>query len=240
MKFPESLLTHGRLRAAINLGNPLLATRDGLDGSPRGVSVDLANRLALELGVPLDLVVYEAAGRSVEGVVNGEADVGFFAVDPVRGREIAFSAPYLLIEGCYLVREASSISSNEQVDEAGSTVVVGKGSAYDLFLTRELKRATIIRAPTSPTVVATFLEVQAQVAAGVRQQLQADADRIGGLRLLPGRFMQICQAMGTPKARGTSASEFLCAFVERAKADGFIADALVRHRVDGAIVAPPT
>ena len=234
----QALLTNGRLRAAINLGNPILANRDPATGAPCGVSVDLATRLAAELGVPLDLVVYEAAGKSVEGVARGDADVGFFAVDPLRGEDIAFTAPYVLIEGCYLVREASPITDNAQVDHAGRTVMVGKGSAYDLYLTRELKQATILRSPTSPAVVDTFVVQAADVAAGVKQQLEADARRLGGLRLLPGRFMVIRQAMGTPKARGAAAAGFLAAFVERAKADGFVATALARHGIEGASVAP--
>ncbi|HKW84689.1 MAG TPA: ABC transporter substrate-binding protein [Burkholderiaceae bacterium] len=232
----QGLLTNGRLRAAINLGNPILANRDPATGALCGVSIDLASRLAAELGVPLDLVVYEAAGKSVEGVARGNADIGFFAVDPLRGEGIAFTEPYVLIEGCYLVREASPLTDNGQIDQAGHTVVVGKGSAYDLFLTRELKQATIVRSPTSPAVVDTFVAQAADVAAGVKQQLEADARRIVGLRLLPGRFMVIRQAMGTPKSRGVAAAQFLATFVERAKADGFVAAALTRHGIEGASV----
>ena len=234
----RALLTNGRLRAAINLGNPILANRDPATGMPVGVSVDLATRLAAELGAPLDLVVYDAAGKSVEGVARGDADVGFFAVDPLRGAEIAFTAPYVLIEGCYLVRNDSPLTDNVEVDRIGRTVMVGKGSAYDLFLTRELKQATILRSPTSPAVVDTFVAQAADVAAGVKQQLEADAQRIGGLRLLPGRFMVIRQAMGVPKVRGEATAAVLAAFVERAKADGFVAAALARHGIEGATVAP--
>ena len=232
------LTTGGVLRAAINLGNPILAHKEAGTGRPAGVSVDLATRLASELGVPLELVVYDAAGKSVEGVAAGQADVGFFAVDPLRGEQIAFTAPYVLIEGCYLVADASPLQTNVQVEREGITVVVGKGSAYDLFLTRELKHATIARAPTSPAVVDWFLEHRADVAAGVRQQLEGDARRIGGLRLLPGRFMVIRQAMGTSKAKGDEAAQELRRFVERAKAEGFVAQALARHGIEGASVAP--
>lgn len=232
------LATNGRLRAAINLGNPILANRDPVTGDLCGISVDLATRLAGELGVALDLVVYPAAGKAVEGVAQGDADIGFFAVDPLRGEDIAFTAPYVLIEGCYLVRDASSLTTNEQVDDENHTVVVGMASAYDLYLTRELKRARIVRSPTSPTVVDTFLAQKADVAAGVKQQLEADARRIGGLRLLPGRFMVIQQAMASPMSRGPQAAAALAAFIERVKAEGFVADALARHEIVGAAVAP--
>lgn len=228
----------GVLRAAINLGNPILAGTDPATGEPRGVSVDLARAFAQRLGVAVELLAFDAAGKSVQAVTDGQADIGFFAVDPVRGAGIAFTAPYVLIEGCYLVREASPIRANDEVDRAGHRVVVGKGSAYDLHLTRELQHATIVRAPTSPAVVDTFIAEQAEVAAGVKQQLEADARRLGGLRLLDGRFMVIQQAMGLPKARGPAAAAFLAAFVEAMKAGGFVTDALVRHGIQGASVAP--
>jgi polar amino acid transport system substrate-binding protein len=228
----------GKLRAAINLGNPILAHADPA-GQARGVSVDLATEFARRLGVELELVVVDAAGKSVGVMAADNADIGFFAIDPVRGANIAFSAAYVLIEGCYLVKDGSPLRSNAQVDDAAHRVVVGKGSAYDLFLTRTLQHAQIVRAPTSPAVVDTFLEQGAEVAAGVRQQLEADAARLGGLRLLDQRFMVIQQAMGTPKRRGLEAAAFLAQFVEDMKAGGFVADALERHKIQGASVAPP-
>jgi polar amino acid transport system substrate-binding protein len=228
----------GILRAAINLGNPILANRDPVTGEPVGVSIDLARAFAQRLGVPIELAIFDAAGKSVDAVTQERADIGFFAVDPLRGAGIAFTAPYVLIEGCYLVPEASDIRHNEDVDRLGHTVVVGQGSAYDLYLSRELQQARIVRAPTSPSVVDTFKAVRADVAAGVKQQLETDAHRLGGLRLLDGRFMVIRQAMGTPKGRGDEVAAILTAFVETMKATGFVAEALARHGIEGASVAP--
>ena len=230
----------GTLRASINLGNPILAKTDPATGAPGGVSVDLACALAQRLGVGIEFVVFDNAGKSVQAVTDEQADIGFFAIDPLRGAGIAFTAPYVLIEGCYLVRNGSPIHANEEVDRTGIRVVVGQGSAYDLHLTRELRQASLVRSPTSPTVVDTFIEQKADVAAGVKQQLEADARRVGGLRLLDGRFMVIQQAMGTPKGRGQAAAGFLSAFVEAMKASGFVADARARHGIQGASVAPPS
>lgn len=229
----------GVLRASINLGNPILANQDPNTGEPYGVSVDLARKFAARLNVELALVVLDSAGKSVQTVTQEEADIGFFAIDPVRGAGITFTAPYVLIEGAYLVAENATLHNNDQVDRPGTRVVVGKGSAYDLFLTRELKHAEIFRAPTSPTVVDTYLEHSMEVAAGVKQQLAADAERLGGLRLLPGRFMVIQQAMGLPKSRGNAAAQYLAAFLEEMKASGFVTEALERHGIQGASVAPP-
>ncbi|NYH98106.1 ABC transporter substrate-binding protein [Cupriavidus plantarum] len=227
----------GALRASINVGNPILANLDA-DGKPFGVSIDLAREFARRAGMDVQLVVFDAAGKSVDAVTNEQADFGFFAIDPVRGAGISFTAPYVLIEGAYLVRDDSPLQDNAQVDQPGRRVTVGKGSAYDLYLTRELKHAEIVRAPTSQAVVDTFLQQKLDVAAGVRQQLESDAQRVGGVRLLPGRFMVIQQAMGVPKSRPPAVVELLRRFVEDMKASGFVAAALKRHGIEGASVAP--
>jgi polar amino acid transport system substrate-binding protein len=239
MTAPSSLAAEaaptGKLRLSINVGNPILARRDG-DGAA-GVSVDLGREFARRLGVEVEFVVLPSAGESVEVVRSRQADLGFFAIDPKRSQGIAFSAPYVLIEGAYLVKDDSPLHANEEVDRAGTRVVVGQGSAYDLYLTRELKNAAIVRAPTSPAVVDHFLQCGAEVAAGVKQQLEADAERRGGLRLLPGRFMVIQQATGVPDDRPATAAA-LRAFIEEMKASGFVAQALARHGIQGASVAP--
>jgi polar amino acid transport system substrate-binding protein len=232
----STLAPSGTLRAAINFGNPILATRDATTGEPRGVSVDLARELARRLGVPLELVLYTAAGKVVEGIKTDAWDIGFFAIDPVRAADIDFTPAYIVIEGAYLVPMNSSIKRNEDVDHAGVRVVVGRASAYDLFLTRELRRAEIVRAPTSPAVTDMMVADKIDVAAGVRQQLEADAKRLPGLRLLDGRFMVINQAMGIPKGR-TAGTAFVSKFVDEMKLSGFVAKALQRHGIEGAAVA---
>ena len=231
---PASLAPSGTLRATINVGNPILAAVEKTTGAPLGVSVDIARELARRLGAPLECVVVAAAAKSVETIASGQADVGFFAIDPVRGAGIAFTEPYVLIEGCYLVRQDSPISENSQVDAPHTRVAAGAGSAYDLFLTRELKRATIVRVPTSPAVVDAFVAQGLEVAAGVKQQLEADAARHGGLRLIAEPFMVIRQAMGVAKARGDCAAQYLRAFVDDLRASRFVHEALARHGIKGA------
>jgi polar amino acid transport system substrate-binding protein len=234
----SDLAPTGKLRAVINVGNPILAKRDAAASEPYGVSVDLARELARRLGVPVELVVVPSAGQAVEILKAGRVDVGFFAIDPARGVDTAFTGPYVQVEGSYLVRNDSPLRDNAQVDRDGIRVAVGLKSAYDLFLTRELKKATLERAPTSPAVVDYFLANKLDVAAGVKQQLELDAKRVPGLRLLPGRFMVINQAMGMRLGREAGA-KYLAAFIEDMKASGFVAQALQRHAIEGAAVAPP-
>jgi len=228
----------GTLRASINLGNPILANKDAATGEPVGVSIDLAREFARRLGVGIELVVFEKAAASVDAVKNEKADIGFFAIDPARSEGLLFTAPYVLIEGSYLVRDASELADNAQIDRAGRRISVGAGSAYDLFLTREIKQAEIVRLQGAPAALAALRSGQVDVAAGIRQLLEAEARREPGVRVLPGRFMVIQQAMGTPASRGVAAQALLAAFVEEMKAGGFVADALGRHRIEGAVVAP--
>jgi len=233
------LAPSGKLRAVINLGNPILANKDATTGQPQGVSVDLAHELARRLGVESELVVVPSAGEAVAALASGRVDVGFFAIDPAREATTVYTGPYVEIEGSYLVRDDSPLHANHEVDRDGIRVAVGNKSAYDLYLSRELKKAMIERAPTSPQVVDFFLANRLDVAAGVKQQLEKDARRVGGLRLLPGRFMVISQAMGMAKGKGAGAA-YVGSFIEDMKASGFVADSLKRHNIEGAIVAPPS
>lgn len=229
----------GVLRASINLGNPILANRDAATGELVGVSIDLAREFAMRLGVTVELVAVDKAVKSVESVKSDQADIGFFAIDPARSEGLQFTPPYVLIEGSYLVLESSALQDNAAVDVAGLRVAVGSGSAYDLFLTRELQHASIDRLANAPAVLAALQSGQADVAAGIRKLLEDWAGQHAGLRLLPGRFMVIQQAMGTPAGRGVEAAAVLSAFVEETKASGFVAESLRRHGIEGGTVAPP-
>jgi polar amino acid transport system substrate-binding protein len=236
----NELAPQGKLRAAINFGNPILAARGNAGAGPTGVSVDLATELARRLSVPVELITFESAGNVVNALKDAKVDIGFVAIDPVRGADIVYSAAYVVIEGAYLVRKESAVMRNEDVDKPGTRIVVGNASAYDLYLKRELKHATLVRAASSPLVIDYFLANNIEVAAGVKQQLQADAARLPGLRLLDGRFMVINQAIGMPRSHASSDSgqTYLRTFVEEMKSSGFVAAALKRHGIEGAAVGP--
>jgi polar amino acid transport system substrate-binding protein len=234
----RALAPAGRLRAAINLGNPILAHRAAATGGAGGVSVDLAGELGRELNLEVELILFEKAVRSVDAVRSEQADVGFFAVDPARSEGLRFTAPYVLIEGSYLVPQDSAVRDNAQVDRPGHHVAVGQGSAYDLFLSRELHAAQVERMASAPAVLQALQAGQVDVAAGIRPLLDGWASQDPSLRMLPGRFMVIEQAMGLPAGRGDAAAQALARFVERMKASGFVAAALARHGIEGAAVAP--
>src|SRR6185503_12067748 len=152
----SDLAPGGTLRAAINVGNAVLAARNPTGGDPTGISVDLARELGRRLGVPVQLIVFDAAGKVVEAGKAGSWDIAFVALDPARAAEIAQTQPYVQIEGAYLVRNNSPLKKNDEVDRKGHRVVVGRNSAYDLYLTRVYKHAAIVRTPTSALVVDTM------------------------------------------------------------------------------------
>jgi polar amino acid transport system substrate-binding protein len=233
----NELAPGGILRAAINLGNPMLANRSSDRHDVEGVSVDLARALAARLGVTLQLVPYESAGQVVAASSRHEWDVAFVAIDPLRGQTLEQSSAYLVIEGAYLVSQDSPIKSNDDVDAEGVRIAVGANSAYDLYLSRSLMHAKLVRVPTSPEVTSAFLREHLEVAAGVKQQLQADAAKTSGLRLLPGRFMRIDQAMAVPQGHRASI-EFVEQFVDQMKRSGRIERFLIDHHIEGAQVAP--
>jgi polar amino acid transport system substrate-binding protein len=240
----KDLAPTGKLRAAINFGNSVLAQKDPATGAPRGVTADLATELARRLAVPLEFVTFDAAGKVFDGVNSNVWDIAFVAIEPVRAAEIEFTAPYVLIEGTYMVRKESPLQKIEDVDRPGVRIAVGRGSAYDLYLTRTVKNATIVRAATGGgrAMIDLFNNDRLDVAAGVKQPLVAYAKTDPGVRVMDGRFMVIQQAMGTPKARyqgRAAAPAYLRAFVEEMKATGFVADALKRSNQPDAQVAPP-
>jgi polar amino acid transport system substrate-binding protein len=227
----------GKLRAAINLGNAVLAQK-GADG-PKGVSVDLSRELARRLGVPIELVTFEAAGKVFEGIKAGSVDLAFIAIEPVRAAEIEFSSPYVLIEGGYMVPKDSPLKAVEEVDRPGIKIAVGLNSAYDLFLTRTIKNAQVVRAHTGggEAMIELFLKDKLDVVAGVKPVLVEYAKTNAAMRIIDGRFMVIQQSMGLPKGR-TTAARYVRTFVEDVKASGFVADALKRSNQTDATVAP--
>jgi polar amino acid transport system substrate-binding protein len=231
------LAPHGVLRAAINFGNTVLAHRAPVLAESGGVSVAIARELARRLGVPLELIPFDGAGAVVAVAKDDVFDIAFMAIDPLRAADLGFTAAYVLIEGGYMVREASPLTSAAEVDRPGIRMTVGDRSAYDLYLTRTLKHAEITRETTSVEAIELFLRDGFDVAAGVKASLADYVKAHSGVRLLDGRFMVIEQAMVT--THGPKAVRIIAALIEELKRSGFIADELAKSGQTDAIVAPP-
>jgi polar amino acid transport system substrate-binding protein len=231
----------GTLRAAINFNNPLLAQRDGANGELSGIVVDLSRELARRVGVPVELVPYDAAGKIGDAAKGGGWDIAYLGIDPMRAIDIDFTAAYLEIEGTYLVPPGSSLRNVEDVDREGIRIAITAKSAYDLFLSRELKHAQLVRFETTPISIDMMMTQKLDAVASVRTALVTGAARIPNSRVMRGHFMTIPQAAGVPKGR-PEAARFVSEFIEDVKASGFVAEALKRHGLgpDDAIVAPPS
>ena len=235
----SDLVPTGKLRVGINFGNFLLVSKDPAGGEPRGIAVDLARELGRRIGVTVELVAYDAAGRMAEAVKTGAWDVAFLGAEPERANEITFTAAYLEIEATYLVPAGSPLRTIADVDREGVRIAVAARSAYDLFLTRTLQRARLMRAQGIDASFKLFVADKLEVLAGLAPRLLADAEKLPGSRVLEGRFTAIQQAIGTPKGRDAGA-QYLREFVEDVKASGLVAQTIEKHRVRGVSVAPKT
>ena len=230
----SDLAPTGVLRASINLGNPVLA--QGTASDPSGVTVDLAREIGRRLDLQVELTCFDAARRSLEAMVTGDADICFLAIEPAREAEVAFTPAYVVIEGVFAVPADSPVQAPADVDRPGVRIGVKRGSAYDLYLTRTLQHAEIVRGEEGATV---FLDEDLDVAAGIRQPLTAFVRERSGLRLVDERFMEIRQAVGTTRSRRPETVQFLAETVEELKASGFVSSSLARSGQGDAAVAPP-
>jgi len=235
----SDLAPTGKLRVGINYGNFLLVAKDPASGEPRGIAVDLARELGRRAGLPVEFVAYTAAGRMAEAVKTGAWDVAFLGAEPERENDITFTAAYLEIEATYLVPAGSPLRTIVDVDREGVRIAVSAGSAYDLFLSRTLQRARLMRVQGIDASFELFVADKLEVLAGLKPRLLTDAEKLPGSRVLAGRFTAIQQAIGTPKGRDAGAT-YLREFVEDAKASGLVAQTIEKHSVRGVSVAPTT
>jgi polar amino acid transport system substrate-binding protein len=229
----DDLAPTGALRASINLGNPVLA--QGTSDAPSGVTVDIARAVGERLGVPVELLCFDAARTSFEAIATGAADICFLAIEPAREGDVAFTEPYVLIDGVYAVADDSALRTVADVDGEGVRIGVKTGSAYDLFLTRTLEHAQLVRGDEGVEV---FMAAGLDAGAGIREPVTAFAAQ-HGLRVVDGAFMQIRQAVGTARTRSTETVDFLRDLVEELKASGFVADSLERSGQRRDAAAPP-
>jgi polar amino acid transport system substrate-binding protein len=231
------LASTGTLRAGINYANFILATRDRSSGEPRGVAIDLTRELARRLGVPVTLVDYDSVATMVDAAKTGAWDIAFLGIDPARAGDIAFTEAYLQIEATYLVPAGSRLRAVADVDDAGVRVAAPARANYELYLSRTLQRARLVRAPTADAAFELLVTGEVEALAGLRQALLGLAPKLPGSRLLDGEFMAVQQAVGMPRGREAGLA-YLREFVEEAKASGLVARAIERTGAHGVSVAP--
>ena len=236
MDVKKELAPSGKLRVGLNYGNFLLVLKDGPSGEPRGIAPDLGRELGRRLGVPVEFLKYEQAGKLADAVKDGKCDVGFLGAEPQRANEIAFTAAYLEIPVTFLVPAGSPLRALADIDRKGVRIAVADRSAYDLFLTRTIKNAELVRAQGIDGSYQLFVEKKLDALAGLKPRLVSDAEKIPGSRILEGQITGVQQAIGTPKARAAAAG-FLSEFAADLRKSGFVSKLVSEHGVRGVNVA---
>jgi len=233
----SQLAPTGVLRAGINLSNFLLVTGRSASGDPEGVSPSMARAIAERLGVPVRYVPFPKPGELADAVDSDAWDIGLIGAEPQRAEKIAFTAAYVEIEATYLVPAGSSIASIAEVDRPGVRIAVTARSAYDLWLERNIRNATLVRSNSLDGAFQQFVDEKLEVLAGLRPRLLSDVEKLPGARILDGQFTAVQQAIGTAR-RNAAGAAFLRDFVEEAKASGLVARFIAQHKVRGLSVAP--
>jgi polar amino acid transport system substrate-binding protein len=228
----------GVLRAGINLSNFLLVTGRSASGDPEGVAPDMARAIADKLGVGIAYVPFKTPGELADQAGKNIWDIGLIGAEPQRAEKIAFTAAYCEIEATYLVPPGSPLASIAEVDRKGVRIAVTHRAAYDLWLERNIKEATLVRVTGLDGAYETFVRDKLEALAGLRPRLLADVGKLPGARILDGKFTAVQQAVGTARPNAAAAA-FLAEFVEQAKASGLVGRLIERHKVKGLSVAPP-
>lgn len=234
---PE-LAPTGKLRAGMNLGNTLFTTKDPASNDLRGVSVDVMRELASRLDVPVEFVMYATPGDVADSVQEAKWDVTILAIEQARAKTIAFSPPITEIEATYAVHNDSPLRSPEEVDASGVRISAPEKAGYELYLTRTLRNATLVRTKGMQASIDLFNARGADALAGLRPMLLESMNKIPGARLIEGKFMTVNHGLGTPRER-SAAAEYLKEFVDKVNASGFVADSIERHRVRGLSAVKP-
>lgn len=232
----QDLAPTGTLRVGINFGNFLLTAKDPATGAGRGIAVDLGRELGSRLGVPVEIVGYPSPGELADAASKGVWDVGFLGAEPQRANEIDFTAAYVEIEATYLVPPGSPLKSIAEVDRPGVRIAVPGKAAYDLYLTRNLKHAELVREQGADNAFKRFVSDKLEALAGLKPRLVTDHDNLAGSRIIDGRFTAVQQAAGTPKGRGAGA-QYLREFIEDIKASGLVARTIEKNGVRGLTIA---
>jgi polar amino acid transport system substrate-binding protein len=226
------------MRVGLNYQNFLLILGDAADGSPQGIAPDLARELGRRTGLEIEFVRFPKAGLLADAVRDDAWDVGFIGAEPQRAKDIAFSAAYLEIPVTFLVPPGSPIRAIADVDREGVRIAVAEKSAYDLYLTRNMRKATLLRVAGIDESFDLFVKEKLEALSGLKPKLVADAEKLPGSRVLEGQVSAVQQAVGTPVAR-TRAARFLREFVEDIKASGLVERTIRKHGIRGVTVAPP-
>lgn len=234
--FSSEIAPTGTLRIGLNMSNFLLTRTDASSGQPAGVAHDLARELARRVGLPVSMHPYPNPGVLADAANQNEWDVCFLAAEPQRAKEINFTAAYVEIDATYLVPPGSPLRRAEEVDREGIRIIAPNRAAYELYLTRTLKHATLTREQGADVSFRRFVDEGFDAFASLRPRLVCDQETLPGSRIVEGRFTAVQQAAGVPKGR-PSAAKYLSTFIEDIKASGLVAKVIKDNNITGLTIA---
>jgi len=228
----------GKLRVGLNMSNFLLTRTDAATGKPAGVAHDLGLELGRRLGIPVEFVPHPNPGALADAANKNVWDVGFLGAEPARANEIDFTAAYVEIDSTYLVPAGSPLKSVDEADRKGIRIIVPERAAYELYLTRTIKNAELVKDKGGDLCFKRFVDEKFDALAGLKPRLISDQAKMPGSRIVEGRFTAVQQAAGVPKGR-SAAAKYLGAFIEDVKASGLVAKAIKDNNVVGLTIASP-
>lgn len=234
----QQLAPRGVLRAGINLSNFLLVSGTAADGSPTGISPDIANLVASTLGLSCELVCFDRPGKLADAVNQDIWDIGNIAFEAERAQTLDFSHPYVVIEANFLVRYDDNFLINDDVDRAGTKIAVSERSAYDLWLTDHFSQAQIIRASSIQAAHDLFFEKKVDVLASLKPKLLEDMANHSGVRIIDPSFTAVKQSIGLAKGKAESIA-FINTLIAQSIKNGWIAAQLELHGMTGKLGIDP-
>jgi len=234
----KQLAPTGVLRAGINMSNFLLVSSAAANGDPAGVSPDMAKAIADDLGVGLQLIPYNGPGDVADGAINNEWDIANIAAEAERAKTIMFSPAYCEIQATYLLPPNSTMRTLADVDQPGVKISVKERAAYDLWLTENLTKASLVRTATMDESFTVFKEQAVDVLAGLRPRLLDDAKKIPGSTLMEQSFTAVQQSVGCQRGKPAAAS-YLNAFISQSITQGLVAKLIDHHGVSGKLSVAP-
>jgi len=234
----QALAPTGPLRVGLQLGSPHNVVRDSVTGEMKGVGYDLGRALAGRMHVAFEPIMYPSVAALLEGGKSGAWDVAFVGFSPAREKDWDFTPLHMQMEFGYLIPKGSSIDAMADVDRVGVRVAVQDKSQPDVFISRTLKNATVVRGSTLSATLEMLGSGNADAIFSIKPSLFEASGRLPGSRVLDGRAGTDPHAMLMPKGREAGRA-YASAFIEDAKAGGMVKAAIDRAGMRGAIVAPP-
>lgn len=227
----------GKFRVGMNGNNGTLTIRNA-DGTLAGMSVDLGGFIAGKLGVPFEPVLYPNSSPFTKSFGAQNWDIIITGKNAVVAKLVDFSSDLFFIEYVYLAAPGAEFADVSAVDRPGVRIAVPRNASADVYLTRTLKSATLVRLDGDANDAIDFLRAgKADVYGSGINTLRPMVERLPGSKIL-GAFNIVTFSVAMRPGLSAAARVQLTRWVEEAKAAGIVQKALEQAGAKGVRVAP--